>query len=295
MKKSNHQDSVLLFLDYLRYEKNYSANTIKAYQRDLNEFISQSNTSINEVKDSEIAMFLGKLHASGKSTRSINRALSTLRSFFNFLSSKNIVPSNPAAIVQAPKNKPKLPHVLDADQAAQLFAFTPRNKIEIRDMAMMELFYGSGIRLSELIEIDIKDLDLDAGYVTVIGKGRKTRQVPLGSFSIKAIREWLSQSPKKMGNQPLFTTRGSKRISHRTVQTRLKRIATIQLGNNQLHPHMLRHSFASHLLESSSDLRAVQELLGHSDIATTQIYTHLDFQHLAKVYDAAHPRAKRSD
>ena len=295
MKKSNHQDSVLLFLDYLRYEKNYSANTIKAYQRDLNEFISQSNTSINEVKDSEIAMFLGKLHASGKSTRSINRALSTLRSFFNFLSSKNIVPSNPAAIVQAPKNKPKLPHVLDADQAAQLFAFTPRNKIEIRDMAMMELFYGSGIRLSELIEIDIKDLDLDAGYVTVIRKGRKTRQVPLGSFCIKAIREWLSQSPKKMGNQPLFTTRGSKRISHRTVQTRLKRIATIQLGNNQLHPHMLRHSFASHLLESSSDLRAVQELLGHSDIATTQIYTHLDFQHLAKVYDAAHPRAKRSD
>ena len=295
MKKSNHQDSVLLILDYLRYEKNYSANTIKAYQRDLNEFISQSNTSINEVKDSEIAMFLGKLHASGKSTRSINRALSTLRSFFNFLSSKNIVPSNPAAIVQAPKNKPKLPHVLDADQAAQLFAFTPRNKIEIRDMAMMELFYGSGIRLSELIEIDIKDLDLDAGYVTVIGKGRKTRQVPLGSFCIKAIREWLSQSPKKMGNQPLFTTRGSKRISHRTVQTRLKRIATIQLGNNQLHPHMLRHSFASHLLESSSDLRAVQELLGHSDIATTQIYTHLDFQHLAKVYDAAHPRAKRSD
>ena len=211
------------------------------------------------------------------------------------MNNKNILGSNPAAIVEAPKNKPKLPHVLDADQAAQLFAFTPRNKIEIRDMAMMELFYGSGIRLSELIEIDIKDLDLDAGYVTVIGKGRKTRQVPLGSFCIKAIREWLSQSPKKMGNQPLFTTRGSKRISHRTVQTRLKRIATIQLGNNQLHPHMLRHSFASHLLESSSDLRAVQELLGHSDIATTQIYTHLDFQHLAKVYDAAHPRAKRSD
>ena len=295
MKKSNHQDPILLFLDYLKYEKNYSANTIKAYKRDLNQFIHQTTSAINKTSTNDIAVFLGKLHASGKSSRSINRVLSTLRSFFNFLNSKNLVGSNPAAIVEAPKNRPKLPHVLDADQAAQLFAFTPNNKLEIRDMAIMELFYGSGIRLSELIQIDIKDLDLDAGYVTVTGKGRKTRQVPLGSFCVKAIKEWLTQTPHKTGDRPLFTTRGSKRISHRTVQTRLKRIATIQLGNNQLHPHMLRHSFASHLLESSSDLRAVQELLGHSDIATTQIYTHLDFQHLAKVYDSAHPRAKRSD
>ena len=174
---------------------------------------------------------------------------------------------------------------------AKLFDFKPRNALEKRDLAMLEVFYGSGVRLSELVQTNIGHLDLAAGMVRVTGKGGKTRILPLTEKSVAAVKSYLATRPAAGLGDALFVSRDGKRISQRTVQQRLKRWSMARLNSNVLHPHLLRHSFASHLLESSGDLRAIQELLGHADIATTQIYTHLDFQHLAKVYDAAHPRA----
>lgn len=222
----------------------------------------------------------------------MSRVLSSLRSFYAFLMRCGIANANPADGIRAPKQKLALPKTLDTDQAAKLFDFKPASPIEMRDRAMIEVFYGSGIRLAELVDIDIDDLDLVNGFATITGKGNKTRIVPLGSYTVDAIQAWLATRPDADASEPLFTGRGGKRISRRNVQMRLKRLSAVNLGTDVLHPHMLRHSFASHLLESSGDLRAVQELLGHADISTTGIYTHLDFQHLAKVYDAAHPRAK---
>ena len=200
---------------------------------------------------------------------------------------------NPAAGVSAPKQRKKLPKTLDIDNAAKLFDSNPKSALEVRDRAMIELFYGSGVRLAELVDLDIRHLDLVNGLATVTGKGSKTRVVPLGSHAVEAVRRWIETRRGVRPTDPLFTGRGDRRISPRTVQARLKKLSMHNLGTDVLHPHLLRHSFASHLLESSGDVRAVQELLGHADISTTQIYTHLDFQHLAKVYDAAHPRAKQ--
>jgi integrase/recombinase XerC len=289
------EDTTRRFLDYLRFEKRYSTNTTSAYERDLKKLRAYLDIPLAEVRGHHINGFVGHLHSGGLSPRSIQRALSSVRALFTYLEKIKVVNSNPAALNKAPKIRPKLPNTLDADQAAQLFAFEPKNDLEKRDRAIMELLYGSGIRLSELVGIDVQDLDLDAGFVTVTGKGNKTRQVPLGSFCVTALHHWLECRDLIEPAAPLFTAGKCRRISPRTVQQRLKRLATQQLGSSQLHPHMLRHSFASHLLESSGDLRAVQELLGHADISTTQIYTHLDFQHLAKVYDAAHPRANNTD
>ena len=292
---SQTSSAIEAFLDYLRFERDYSANTLAAYRRDLIKFENRVKAAPNAVSAHDINGFVASLHSEGLAPRSIQRALSSVRSFFNYLEARRETTKNPAAGTRAPKDKNRLPNTLDADQAARLFEFeatTPRQK---RDKAMIELFYGSGLRLSELVGINLADLDLDSGFVTVLGKGRKTRQVPLGRQCIAAIRIWLPEHPISPGSDPaipLFTGRGCRRISPRTVQSRLKILAARQLGRTDLHPHMLRHSFASHLLESSGDLRAVQELLGHSDLSTTQIYTHLDFQHLAKVYDAAHPRAE---
>jgi integrase/recombinase XerC len=284
------------FLDHLRYEKDYSANTLAAYRRDLDRFASITDEPPERITRAEVNHFVARLHSEGLAPRSIQRALSSVRSFFSFLEARRQTRKNPAAAARAPKAKNRLPGTLDADQAARLFEFEADTPILKRDKAMLELFYGSGLRLSELVGVDCSDLDLDTGFVTVLGKGRKTRQVPLGRHCIEAIRVWLAVHPARheSGALPLFTGRGCSRISPRTVQNRLKQIAARQLGSTEVHPHMLRHSFASHLLESSGDLRAVQELLGHSDLGTTQIYTHLDFQHLARVYDAAHPRAEAS-
>jgi integrase/recombinase XerC len=200
--------------------------------------------------------------------------------------------NNPATGVRAPRIAKKLPRVLDTDQAAQLLVGSVTTPIEKRDRALLELFYGSGIRLAELVGLDIQDLDLANGNARVLGKGRKTRIVPLGSHTVTALQAWLSTRSDQQPEDPVFVGRGNQRISPRTVQLRVKRAGMKALGVDSIHPHLLRHSFASHLLESSGDLRAVQELLGHSDISTTQIYTHLDFQHLAKVYDVSHPRAR---
>ena len=292
MSKPNELDN---YLDHLRFEKQYSPHTLNAYRRDITRFIAKTGVPLADVKSHHVNTFISSLHSSGLSARTIQRALSSVRSFFNYLEGTGCVAGNPAAANKAPKGRSRLPQTLDTDQAAKLFDYAANTPIQKRDRAITELFYGSGLRLAELVGVNIGDLDLDAGFVTVVGKGRKSRQVPLGRHCIAAIRSWLACRNELDRTAPLFTGRPEKRISPRTVQLRLKELARRQLGSSQLHPHMLRHSFASHLLESSSDLRAVQELLGHADIATTQIYTHLDFQHLAKVYDSAHPRAEIQD
>lgn len=283
------------YLEFLRSEKQYSKHTLSAYERDLGRFLDIVNTPLEQIRAHHVDAFVAKLHGRGLAPRSLQRSLSSVRSFFNYLVKMRALTANPAAASRAPKQPNKLPNVLDTDRAAQLFRFTARTPLEKRDQAMAELLYGSGLRLAELVSVDMNDLDLHEGFVRVIGKGNKARQVPLGSHCVSAIDSWLSSRDCPADTAAVFTTRNGRRISARTVQTRLKRMGARQLGSDELHPHMLRHSFASHLLESSSDLRAVQELLGHSDIATTQIYTHLDFQHLAKVYDAAHPRAESQE
>ncbi len=281
------------FLDYLTYEKRYSAHTLKAYQRDIERFAAVNGEAWDEIRPNQVSSMVAKLHGGGLSAGTCQRLLSSLRSFFRYLEKQGVVNANPVAGVRSPKRGRRLPGTLDADLTAKLFDAKPGNALEQRDLAMIELLYGSGIRLSELVRIDRQDLDLANGMVRVTGKGEKTRIVPLGQQSIAAIESYLATRSGVKPDAALFVTRTGKRISPRTVQQRVKRWGQGRLGSNVLHPHLLRHSFASHVLESSGDLRAVQEMLGHADIATTQIYTHLDFQHLAKVYDAAHPRAEK--
>jgi integrase/recombinase XerC len=284
---------VASFIQHLQVERRYSAHTLSAYTRELDKFTSHYTKDVLGAHTHDITHFTNALHHQGLSAKSIQRALSAVRSFYTYLQHRGLVQSNPAAAARAPKAKSRLPKVLDTDQAAALFTGTEQTKLGIRDRAIIELFYGAGLRLSELVGLNIGDLDLQTGLARVLGKGSKARQAPMGRYCINALKLWLAQHPDPLPDAPLFTARGRQRISPRTVQGRLKAIAREKLGDDALHPHMLRHSFATHLLESSGDLRAIQELLGHSDIATTQIYTHLDFQHLAKVYDQAHPRAHR--
>jgi len=283
------------YLEYLERERQYSPHTRAGYRRDLAAFARALDIARwSDLRAAHVRSYVGALHRRGDATRSIQRALSCIRSFVKYLGRIGVVDGNVASGVRAPKTRRKLPRLLDTDQTAQLLNFAPNEPLGLRDAAMLELFYGSGLRLAELVALDIKDLDLADGFVTVTGKGRKVRQVPLGSHCIAALRRYLASRDSADPSAPVFTGRGSARISPRTVQQRVRRLGQRQLGSTEVHPHMLRHSFASHLLESSGDLRAVQELLGHTDISTTQVYTHLDFQHLAKVYDASHPRAKRS-
>ena len=283
------------YVEHLHHEKQYSAHTLVAYRRDLAAFAASLDVGQwKAVRSTHVRDHLSALHRRGGATRSIQRALSCIRSFLDYLTRIGTIDGNVASVVRAPKSRRTLPKLLDTDQTAQLLNFESSSMLDLRDAAMVELFYGSGLRLAELVALDIGDLDLEEGFVTVTGKGRKVRQVPLGSHCVTALRAYLTQRDSARPSDPVFCARASNRIGRRTVQQRLRFLSTRQLGTNAVHPHMLRHSFASHLLESSGDLRAVQELLGHTDISTTQIYTHLDFQHLAKVYDASHPRAKRS-
>jgi integrase/recombinase XerC len=286
---------VARYIEHLNHERQYSTHTLGAYRRDLAAFVASLDIDQwKAVRSAHVRDHLSAMHRRGSATRSIQRALSCIRSFLDYLTRIGSTDGNVASVVRAPKSRRKLPKLLDTDQTAQLLNFESVNNLDLRDAAMVELFYGSGLRLAELVALDVSDLDLDEGFVTVTGKGRKTRQVPLGSHCIAALRAYLAQRDTALSSDPVFCARGNSRIGRRTVQQRLRLLSMRQLGTNAVHPHMLRHSFASHLLESSGDLRAVQELLGHTDISTTQIYTHLDFQHLAKVYDASHPRAKRS-
>ena len=289
------EPSLQRYLEHLRTEKHYSEHTLKAYQRDLDRFFQLVALSPPAVRKHHVDACIARLHAQGLAPRSLQRCLSSVRSFFGYLLDRKLISANPAVTTRAPKHSNKLPNVLDTDRAAQLFRVNAQTPLEKRDQAMAELLYGSGLRLAELVGVDVQDLDLRQGLIRVTGKGNKVRQLPLGSHCISALEAWLSVRTQIARSQAVFVSRSGNRLSTRSVQVRLKKLGIDQLGSNELHPHMLRHSFASHLLESSSDLRAVQELLGHSDIATTQIYTHLDFQHLARVYDAAHPRAERQE
>ena len=287
------------FLDHLVHERRLSPHTSGNYRRDLERAIGWSERlgihSWPELNQHHIRGYVAERHRGGAAGKSLQRELSALRTLFNFLIREGEMEQNPAVDIRAPRVKRKLPATLDADQLGRLLDGTTDDPLEIRDLAMMELLYSSGLRLAELVSIDLGDIDANDGSLEVVGKGAKTRRVPVGRKAIDAIGRWLALRPglAGIGERALFVSRRGKRLQPRSIQLRLKQWALRQGAPRNVHPHLLRHSFASHILESSGDLRAVQELLGHADISTTQIYTHLDFQHLAKVYDSAHPRAKK--
>lgn len=286
------------FLEHLSVMNGASGHTLHAYQRDLQAlqyFADKLGLQLwSELQLTHIRQYSSQRYRQQVSARTIQRELSVFRSFFKHLMKNGWITQNPAKTVRAPKVSRQLPKVLDVDQLGVLLDAQIDNVLEIRDRAMFELFYSSGLRLSELVLLDMSDTDCDEAVVRVRhGKGAKERWVPLGSKAVAAIKQWLVVRPD-LATAALFTSKQGKRISRRSVQLRLEQAGHKSGLAEHVHPHMLRHSFASHLLEGSQDIRAVQELLGHSDINTTQIYTHLDFQHLAAVYDAAHPRARSS-
>ena len=291
------QREINRYLADLVASQRYSDATIKAYQRDLNLFTSSVNSvGIELIVPENIREFISLLNKKGYAGTTIQRCPSSLRVFFDSLEKGNKINSNPAALVAAPRKQNLLPRTLDTDQMSKLLDFDDDGKqILCRDKAILELFYGSGLRLSELSNLTLNELDLTDHFVKVLGKGGKERLVPLGRKSVKALKRWLHMYQPVSSRAWLFPGRKGKPLSPRAIQLRVKALAYRQLEGQDVHPHSLRHSFATHMLESSGDLRSVQELLGHSDISTTQIYTHLDFQHLAEVYDRAHPRASSKD
>lgn len=289
------------FLTYMRSEKQFSVHTQKNYQRDLEKFqqfcVKQAIATISAVQVRDVRMAVAGLHRQGLGGKSLQRWLSSLRSFCQFCIRHGWLTNNPADGISAPKSPKKLPKTLDVDQAAQFVEVAGDSFIAQRDRALLELIYSSGLRLAEAVSLNLTDVDWSDAMLTVTGKGNKTRSLPIGSAAITALKNWLPARSlyTQPNEQALFTTQRGSRISHRAVQVRLQQLSIQQGMDNPVHPHMLRHSFASHMLESSGDLRLVQEMLGHANISTTQVYTHLDFQHLAKVYDKAHPRAGRKN
>jgi integrase/recombinase XerC len=284
------------WLARLAGERQASPHTVAGYRRDLDKLLdwmeAQGVAAFDALDPHRLRGFVAAQHRAGLSPKSLQRLLSSCRSLFRQLTREGTLAHDPAAGVRGPKVHRKLPEVLDVDEAASLVEGSGDGALAARDRAMLELFYSSGLRLSELTGLRWGDLNLDEGEVRVLGKGRKTRLLPVGRHAIAALRA-LGEAEGRAPESPVFRGRHGAPISPRTVQARMKTLALQHGFAKRVHPHLLRHTFASHMLESSGDLRAVQELLGHADIATTQIYTHLDFQHLAKVYDAAHPRARR--
>ena len=286
------------FTQYLSSVKRNSPHTVNAYRRDLNQllnFTKEKNIeNWSQLNIRSARLFPAKLHQSGKSAKSIQRMLSSCRSFFRYLLQQEVVQMNPFETVQAPKAPQTLPKTMSVDDLQSLLDQKMVDPAGIRDLAIMELMYSSGLRLSELADLNLGDIDFEQMQVPVTGKGNKDRIVPVGEKAATAIRNWLQVRNKlaKADEIALFVNQRGARLSQRGIQLRLNQFVKKYLPGRKLHPHMLRHSFASHILQSSGDLRSVQEMLGHADIATTQIYTHLDFQHLAKVYDKAHPRSK---
>ena len=289
------------FIQMLRSEKYYSPHTCSNYRRDLNKFrnylAGQDLEDWNLVGYTEVSGYAAQRHRQGRKSRTIQRELSSIRSFYQFLIQHGVAAKNPAREVSAPKSGQPLPKTCDAETIARLLTVSDdSDALLVRDVAIFELIYSSGLRLAELVGIDLDDIDLAQQQLVVTGKGNKTRDLPVGSKAVSALKRWLKIRGDYTGDgeqTALFLSKLGKRISPRNVQSRLNQLIRRQALDQHLSPHTLRHSFATHMLESSSDLRAVQELLGHVNIATTQVYTHLDFQHLASVFDAAHPRAKR--
>ena len=289
-------DYLAKYLDHLSFERGLSPLTRENYARDIRLLLELvDKQSLQDIQSHQIRRYIAILHGRGLGGRSIARGLSAWRGFFDFLVQRHGFSSNPCVGMRAPKSPRTLPQALSTDQAVKLVSIEGDDALAIRDRAILELFYSSGLRLAELVGLNIGALDLQDGTVTVTGKGNKTRIVPVGSHASQAIRNWLQTRALIQGvdENALFTTQQGRRITARAVQYRIKQWAIKQGISSDAHPHMLRHSFATHVLQSSGDLRAVQEMLGHANISTTQVYTHLDFQHLAKVYDAAHPRAKK--
>ena len=287
------------FLAHLKHERRMSAHTVAAYGHDLSTLADfcdrRAFASWGALDNARLRAFAAAQHGAGLSPRSIQRRLSAARTFYEFLMREGHCARNPALDVRAPKSKKRLPATLDADQMGRLLSFRVDDTLSARDKAIMELFYSSGLRLAELVDLEMTAVDLQDRTVRVLGKGNKTRIVPVGRQAVESIKRWLRERTAlvKPDVQALFVGQSGRPLSVRAVQLRVAAWGRRMGIGVHIHPHMFRHSFATHLLESSGDLRGVQELLGHANIGTTQVYTHLDFQHLASVYDAAHPRARR--
>jgi integrase/recombinase XerC len=292
-------EALTAFIASLKTERRLSPHTLSAYRRDLDALLDfcrrEGVASLRDVDSYHVRRFAAEGHRRGLGARSIARRLSAVRSFFAFLVRAGEAASNPGVHVQAPKPSRRLPSTLDTDQVASLLTLDAEDGLAIRDRAVLELFYSSGLRLAELVALELGDVDLKDRMVRVTGKGSKTRVVPVGRKAVAALEAWLALRPEvaRAGERALFVSRRGDRLAARSVQARVAYWSKRQGAPVRVHPHMLRHSFASHLLESSGNLRAVQELLGHASLSTTQVYTHLDFQHLAHIYDQAHPRARR--
>ncbi len=295
---SAFEPDIDFYLEDLRVARRCSPHTVSNYARDLKSIALSAKArgidSWKAVTGNDVRAIVAQQHRDGIAGRSLARRLSALRGMYNFLIGLGKCDVNPAQDILAPKDKKALPATLDPEEVSRLLSQNLNDPMICRDLAMFELMYSSGLRLAELVSIDLADLDLSVGQVRVTGKGGKVRDLPVGAHAVEAINKWLGYRRSLPGadDRAVFLSSRGKRIAPRTVQMRLKKLAESQGLDRDCYPHMLRHSFASHLLESSGDLRAVQELLGHADISTTQIYTHLDFQHLAQVYEESHPRAR---
>lgn len=284
------------YLEHLEHERRLSAHTVRNYERDIRALLRAAGPlRLRELQPAQIRRFVSQLHARGLDGKSLARVLSAWRGFFTYLSRDHGHEHNPCLGIRPPKAAKRLPHALSPDETGRLMQLDAGDTLAVRDRAILELLYSSGLRLSELTGLALDDVNYQDATIRVTGKGAKTRVVPVGSYALAALRAWLVERAPlaRPGEQAMFLARNGARLSARSVQARIKQWG-LRLGlPGNVHPHALRHSFASHLLQSSGDLRAVQDLLGHASISTTQVYTHLDFQHLAKVYDQAHPRAKR--
>ena len=287
------------YLEYIQQVRNLSINTVKSYSRDLAKlssyFKSINISSYDEVDESVCSGWIGSLYQNDNNPRTIHRHLSAAKGFFKFLKKNDVIRSSAFELISAPKVSSHLPEVLSPEDVEQLLNFTPENSIEIRDLALIELMYSSGLRVSEVASINLADFEEEMTFLRVMGKGSKVRLAPIGRYAISAINNWIEERKKFSGidTPALFINLKGGRLTVRSIQLRLEKIS-IKQGLPRVNPHMLRHSFATHMLESSGDLRTIQELLGHSSLSTTQIYTKLDYQHLAKIYDKSHPRAKNA-
>ena len=301
-------DFLTEYLEFLNFERGLSPLTRENYARDITQLIKLANeivepTALNALQNMHIRRFIASLHSKGLGGKSIARMLSSWRGFFEFLVNRKGFTQNPVIGLRAPKSPKTLPQALSIEQAVKLVDISDDAVLSVRDHAILELFYSSGLRLSEVVNLNIDALDFTEGTVIVTGKGNKTRIVPMGAHAMQAIQTWLKKRTdiliskasliNKSSEKAVFIGLQGRRVSARNLQYRIKEWSIKQGINSSVHPHMLRHSFATHVLQSSGDLRAVQEMLGHANISTTQVYTHLDFQHLSKTYDAAHPRASK--
>ena len=289
-------ESLERYLSHLRHERRLAAHTLQAYRRDGRMLLDFAGARPAEALGTpDIRRFVATLHGKGLAPRSLARVLSSWRGLFDWLVRSRSIASNPCAGVRPPRAARKLPEVLSPDEAVQLVSLEGDTPLALRDRALFEITYSCGLRVSEATGLDVESLDARAGEVRVTGKGSKTRIVPVGEAALAAVARWMGERPALAapGEKALFVGSRGRRMTPREVQRRIKRWALAAGLQVDVHPHMLRHSFASHVLQSSGDLRAVQEMLGHASIASTQVYTHLDFQHLARVYDAAHPRARK--